>query len=165
MVQHLQGKLSGRVVRGIVLLSITISFAILASDGFASPAKDQSSDLVFMLRPGTSEPTLPPGVFFVCTKRHPATAGACAKAPHPKHTPDPDYTDAARHARIEGKSVFWTIVGTDGVPREVYFVKTLGYGLDAQAVSAVRHWKFSPATLEGKPVPVAIQVQMNFHLR
>jgi len=40
----------------------------------------------------------------------------------------------------------------------------LGFGLDDQAVDAVRRWVFSPATKNGEPVDVRINVEVNFKL-
>ena len=33
-----------------------------------------------------------------------------------------------------------------------------------KAVAVVEQWKFKPATMEGKPVDVQIQIVVNFHL-
>ncbi len=35
-------------------------------------------------------------------------------------------------------------------------------GLDEQAVAAVRQYRFKPATLDGKPVPVDLYIDVNF---
>jgi TonB family protein len=40
----------------------------------------------------------------------------------------------------------------------------LGMGLDQKAVEAVKQWKFDPATKDGKPVAVQINVEVNFRL-
>jgi periplasmic protein TonB len=37
-------------------------------------------------------------------------------------------------------------------------------GLDEQAVNAVERWKFEPAKKDGQPVPVMINVEVNFRL-
>ena len=39
------------------------------------------------------------------------------------------------------------------------------YGLDAQAVSAVKQWLFKPGTKEGKPVAVHVTIEMTFTLK
>jgi outer membrane biosynthesis protein TonB len=37
-------------------------------------------------------------------------------------------------------------------------------GLDENAVDAVRRYRFEPSTFQGKPVPVEIDVEVNFRL-
>jgi TonB family protein len=37
-------------------------------------------------------------------------------------------------------------------------------GLDEKAVEAVQKWKFEPATKDGKPVPVELAIEVDFHL-
>ena len=39
------------------------------------------------------------------------------------------------------------------------------YGLDAQAVTAMKKWRFKPGTKDGKPVAVEVMVEMSFKLR
>jgi len=38
----------------------------------------------------------------------------------------------------------------------------LGYGLDESAVSAIRQWKFLPATKNGEAIEQSLSVQVNF---
>ena len=75
------------------------------------------------------------------------------------------YTDLARLVKQEGTVVLSATIGTDGVPRNVELSRSLGFGLDEQAVFAVQHWKFSPAIKDGKPVPTAAMIEVNFRLR
>jgi TonB family protein len=37
-------------------------------------------------------------------------------------------------------------------------------GLDEQALAAVTQYKFKPATLQGKPVPVEVSIEVNFRI-
>jgi TonB family protein len=37
-------------------------------------------------------------------------------------------------------------------------------GLDEKAIEAVKQWRFAPARKDGKPVPVAVDVEVNFRL-
>lgn len=55
-------------------------------------------------------------------------------------------------------------VDESGVPRNVHVVRPLGMGLDDNAVDAVRRYRFEPSTFQGKPVPVEIDVEVNFRL-
>jgi TonB family protein len=56
------------------------------------------------------------------------------------------------------------IVDTDGLPRQVHIARRLGMGLDEKAIEAVRQYRFQPSTLHGKPVAVAINIEVNFRL-
>jgi protein TonB len=40
----------------------------------------------------------------------------------------------------------------------------LGLGLDEKAIEAVNTWKFEPAQKDGRPVAVAINVEVQFRL-
>ena len=63
-----------------------------------------------------------------------------------------------------GTVVLWLVVGSDGKPRDIQVLRTLGLGLDEKAIEAVRNWRFEPAMKDGKPVAAQINVEVNFHL-
>ena len=66
----------------------------------------------------------------------------------------PVYTEEARKARLQGVVIVEAIVDEQGVVTNARVLKGLPLGLDQKAIEAVQTWKFKPATLEGKPVPV-----------
>jgi TonB family protein len=80
------------------------------------------------------------------------------------YQPDPPYSKKAREKKLQGQVWLSIIVGTDGTTRDVKVSKSLGLGLDEEAVKAVQTWKFNPATLEGTPVAVHLVVSVDFHL-
>jgi outer membrane biosynthesis protein TonB len=43
-------------------------------------------------------------------------------------------------------------------------VQILGDGLGEAAAKAVSGWKFNPAMRDGKPVPVLISIEVEFHI-
>jgi protein TonB len=90
--------------------------------------------------------------------------GGGVSAPKALDTPDPEYSEEARKAKYQGTCVLWLIVGPDGKPRDIKVARALGMGLDQKAIEAVRNWKFEPAMLNGKPVAVQINVEVNFRL-
>jgi TonB family protein len=99
------------------------------------------------------------------TKKAPAfRVGGGVSAPRASYAPDPEYSDEARTARFMGTVVLYLIVDSSGAAADVQIIRPLGLGLDEKAVNAVRSWKFSPAEKDGEPVPVAINVEVNFHL-
>ena len=56
------------------------------------------------------------------------------------------------------------IVPGSGVPEKISIIHPVGLGLDEKAVEAVRKYKFKPATRNGEPVPVEINVDVNFQI-
>jgi TonB family protein len=49
-----------------------------------------------------------------------------------------------------------------GMPQNVHVVRGVGYGLDKNAVESVKKYRFKPAMMEGKPVAVYLNVEVNF---
>src|ERR1700746_2461215 len=78
--------------------------------------------------------------------------------------PDPAYSEESGKAKYQGVCVVTLIVGPDGKPRDVHVARSLGLGLDEKAIEAVNQWKFDPAQKDGKPVAVAINVEVTFRL-
>src|SRR5215510_7910272 len=85
-------------------------------------------------------------------------------APVPKFTPDPDYSEEARKAKYQGTVTLYAIIGSDGKPRNLKVVRSLGMGLDEKALEKVRTWLFLPGKKDGKPVAVAMSIEVDFHL-
>ena len=77
----------------------------------------------------------------------------------------PEYSDDARKARVQGTVEMVIIVQTDGTAKLDRVVHSLGYGLDQRAIEAVIRWKFLPGKKDGLPVPTRIGVAVNFSLR
>jgi periplasmic protein TonB len=90
--------------------------------------------------------------------------GGGVSAPKVLYQPDPEYSEEARKAKYQGVCVLSLIVGPDGKPREIHVARSLGLGLDEKAIEAVNQWKFEPAQKDGKPVAVAINVEVQFRL-
>lgn len=90
--------------------------------------------------------------------------GGGVSAPRVLTSPDPAYTSVAQKAKFQGTSVLFVVVNEAGEATEIQIAEPLGGGLDDRAVEAVRKWKFSPAMKDGHPVPVKINVEINFKL-
>ena len=84
--------------------------------------------------------------------------------PRPIYTPNPEYTDRARKKKLQGTVLVALVVTSEGEPRDVAVIKKLDPGLDNKALEVVRSWKFEPATKDGKPVAVHLQVEVSFRL-
>lgn len=77
---------------------------------------------------------------------------------------DPEYSEEARKARLQGTVLFRLIVDEYGLPRDLEITRAIGLGLDEKATEALSQWKFSPAMKDGQPVPVSVNVEINFRL-
>jgi len=109
-----------------------------------------------------SPSTHPDPLLKICSKTVPRP---CAdKLPKVTYQPDPEFSLEAKEKKIEGVVVVGLVVGTDGLPHDIHLVKSRGYGLDEMAIQSVQRWKFKPAQSEGKPVPVAISVEIDFRV-
>jgi protein TonB len=76
-----------------------------------------------------------------------------------------DYTEEARQRGLSGDVVMEIVVRADGAVGDVRILQGLGSGLNERAAQAVRQWKFAPATRQGAPVDVIVEVAVEFKLR
>lgn len=78
---------------------------------------------------------------------------------------EPDYTDAAKKAHIQGTVSLDVIVAPDGSMDVVKVASALGYGLDEEARKFVtNNFKCKPGMFNGQPVPTQARIDVNFHL-
>jgi TonB family protein len=77
---------------------------------------------------------------------------------------NPDYTAEARKKRIEGSVTVAIVVDKKGDVANAKVVKGLGYGLDENAIIAVKEWKYKPAEKDGEPIAVKMEVTVDFFL-
>jgi TonB family protein len=77
---------------------------------------------------------------------------------------DPQFSDQARMAKYQGICVVEVIVDMKGIPRNARVIRHLGMGLDEKAIEAVKQYRFKPAMLHGKPVPVIADIEVDFHI-
>jgi protein TonB len=91
--------------------------------------------------------------------------GGDVKAPVAITRIEPQYTELARKARIEGIVIIEAIIDRNGNVTDARILKPLPLGLDQSALDAVKRWKFSPGTLGGQPVPVIYNLTVNFRLQ
>jgi TonB family protein len=85
-------------------------------------------------------------------------------APHVLQTADPEFTEWARRMKISGNTMVSLMVDEDGSVSHVSVVRPAGMGLDEKAVEAVQKYKFEPATRDGKPVKVDLNIEVNFQI-
>jgi TonB family protein len=92
---------------------------------------------------------------------------AAAVLPVPIHQEKPQYTQAALTAQIEGAVLLETTVLADGSVGDVRVVRSLDseFGLDDEAVKALKLWTWKPGTRGGQPSSVTVQIEMKFTLK
>lgn len=77
----------------------------------------------------------------------------------------PSYYQIARKNRVEGELALRAVIDTTGSVTRVCIIKALGAGLDDMMANTVRQWKYSPYTLNGKPVEIQTTITTRFGLR
>lgn len=81
------------------------------------------------------------------------------------YCPDPQFTDEAREAKLQGKVTLQVLVGADGRASQIRIVQGIGLGLDDRAVEAIRGWKFVPAhDAARRAVPAWVTIEAVFRL-
>lgn len=84
--------------------------------------------------------------------------------PRALFTPEPEYTDAARKAKVSGTVKLVIDIANDGSVKRVCTLRAVRPDLDEQAVKAVRTWRFEPARENGEPVPYSMTTDISFSL-
>ena len=77
---------------------------------------------------------------------------------------EPEFSEEARKAKFMGVVTVNLIVDTKGMPQNVHILRGVGMGLDEKALEAVRQYRFKPAMENGHPVPVQVNVEVNFQI-
>jgi TonB family protein len=78
--------------------------------------------------------------------------------------PEPQYTEAARRAGVEGTVVLRAVFSSDGEVKHIVVTRALGSGLTTAAVRAAHQIRFQPAIKDERPVSMYIQLEYNFNL-
>jgi TonB family protein len=99
----------------------------------------------------------------VCNPRIPA-AKPKVVPPEVLEKTNPDYTDEARVAELEGSVLVQATIGEDGHAYDFKVTRPLGLGLDEKAIEAVKNWRFKPAEREGRPEAASSTVSVDFLL-
>jgi len=77
---------------------------------------------------------------------------------------DPSSNEFAQKYGIAGMELLRTVVDSTGVPRQIAIARPIGFGLDEKAVEAVKNSHFRPATVNGQPVPVVVDLVVTFRI-
>ena len=77
---------------------------------------------------------------------------------------EPESNDFAQASGIAGPALYHAVIGVDGKPQEIAVARPIGFGLDENAVAAIRKATFQPALKAGQPVPVMLDLVVQFRI-
>jgi protein TonB len=86
------------------------------------------------------------------------------KAPVKTTDVAPVYPVIAKSAHVQGVVILEAVLNAQGGVESVRVLRSIPL-LDQAAVDAVQQWRFTPALLNGQPVPVVMTVTVNFTLQ
>jgi len=78
--------------------------------------------------------------------------------------PEPQYTEEARRNAVTGSVLLRVVFSRSGEVTNIRAVQSLPFGLTERAIAAARLIRFRPATRDGRPVNVYMQLEYNFNL-
>jgi TonB family protein len=94
----------------------------------------------------------------------PFHVGGGVSAPRLVGKVEPEYSEEARMARLNGTVVLHVIVRPGGQADGIKVIRSLGLGLDENAIAAVGQWRFRAGEKEGQAVSVQATIEVNFRL-
>jgi hypothetical protein len=77
---------------------------------------------------------------------------------------EPASNEFAQSSGVAGMALYHAVIGADGKPEQIAVARPIGFGLDESAVDAIGRAQFSPATKDGKPVPVLLDLVVQFRI-
>jgi TonB family protein len=77
---------------------------------------------------------------------------------------EPDSNEFAQASGVAGMALYHTVIGPDGKAAEIAVARPIGFGLDENAVEAIRKASFQPAVKDGKPVSVLLDLVVQFRI-
>ncbi len=77
---------------------------------------------------------------------------------------EPDSNQYAQSAGVAGMALYQVVIEPDGEPGEIAVARPIGFGLDENAVAAIRKARFQPAMKSGRAVPVLVDLIVEFRI-
>lgn len=101
----------------------------------------------------------------ITTPKQPRNPGSPNSLPECEYCPQPAFSNDAISAKFMGTLTLQVQIRADGIPAKISTSQGLPCGLTDNAIEAVEHWRFKPATgPNGEPVAVEQTVQVTFRL-
>ena len=77
---------------------------------------------------------------------------------------EPPSNEYAQTNGVAGMALYRVVVNPDGTTGEIAVDRPIGFGLDENAVAEIRKARFEPAMKDGKPVPVLLDLVVQFRI-
>jgi TonB family protein len=94
----------------------------------------------------------------------PRRIGGGIAPPKLLHTAEPKFTDSAKTLLYGGNCLVNLHVEPNGTVSHVSVVRAVGLGLDESALAAVQQYIFSPSMMNGVPILVELNIEVNFQI-
>jgi len=78
--------------------------------------------------------------------------------------PRPVYPAELKDSGIGGVVKFSAIIGKDGTLGRIEVIASPDYRLTSAAMDSVKQWRYQPTTLNGEPIEVVTQIDVDFYL-
>jgi TonB family protein len=96
--------------------------------------------------------------------RHHARQTAELSGPVPVQKVDPQYPPTLMSERVTGEVILYAVIRRDGSVDSVQLVRGIDQQLNANAIKALRQWKFRPGAKQGTPIELEAIVHIPFRL-
>jgi len=143
----------------------------------ASPAQAFLQQTTTTAPAAADQPTVPPAKAHQPRPNPDANGkyhvGDGVTAPRLIYSVEPKFSERMRKANQSGNCLVGITVDTDGKAKDAHFIKSTpdakteeqsDFALDMQdiCIDTVQQYRFAPAMYQGKPVPVDLNVEINF---
>ena len=153
---------SGNPVRAVVTLILDFRLSKQAAPGVGPDSAQTPASPAAPPRDPQPAPPSQEDLEFRQGALAPGTPGLTAAKT--TRTIAPTYTSEAMRAKVQGSVELEAVVGTDGTVERARVTRSLHPDLDAQALIAIRQWRFEPATIDGRPAVTWMRFTMDFRL-
>lgn len=161
--QHMTVSSIGRRVSVMIDGALAGAYDVEQYAGLLLFVADKGSADLRNLRMTTVAPPAPDPPVAALSAKDLEKAGG--RSPRLVHEVKPYYTPEAMRAKIQGRVELEAIVLVDGTVTGVRVTRGLDPNLDRIAAGVLRQWRFTPAYVDGRPVPTIIQVELTFTLK
>jgi len=158
-----------RVSRGLAIMTSAISLAVVLPLAAVTTGGALDVDVRTVALPGAIQtfttPAPEPAAPMVRGSQGAQASGLVSLPEIEEYTTPPLYSDDARRRGVEGVVTIGVRVGEDGEVSGARVLSGLGFGLDQNALVALRQWHFRPGRRNGTPAAMDAEVDVEFNLR
>ena len=85
--------------------------------------------------------------------------------PQYKFKVEPKYPEVASKAGKEGQVILQATINENGIPQDIVAITKIGFGLEEEAIAALKKTTFHPATRGGNPISLQVEIPYSFTLK